>query len=98
MGIYSTTDLEGDVANADAALRELSSKASSLDSELASAKRKLKDAEAQLRTEQDARRGDAGTIKKLQAELEDTRVDKEGLEQELALIVDQIGFLSEYSK
>merc|ERR1712025_444962 len=85
-GIYSTSDVEADLANANATLRELSAKASAPDSELAAAKKKLKEAEALLRSEQDARRNDSATIKKLMGELEDARVDKEGLEQELSLI------------
>jgi len=98
VGIYSHGDLEGDKASAESSLRDMLGKEAALGGDLEAAKKKLKDTEEQLRNEQDARRSDVVTIKRLTGDLEDARVDKEGLEQELALIVDQIGFLNTYSK
>ena len=83
---------------AGAGLSDADGRIKALEAELKAAKERLKAAEAALEAAQQAREGDAELIKKLQGELEDARVDKEGLEQEFALIVDQIGFLTEYSK
>lgn len=79
-------------------LADLEAKAKSLQSQIAAAQARLKQAEAAYQAAVDSRADDVATIAKLQGELEDARVDKEGLQQEFSLIVDQIGFLTEYSK
>merc|ERR1711907_745075 len=74
------------------------------DARQAEAAKKLADAEARLKeilAEQDIVKEDIAAEKKRLAELEEqlkqVGEDKKSLESELALIVDQIGFLSEYS-
>merc|ERR1712159_394513 len=76
----------------------------SSDARSAEAAKKLADAEARLKeilAEQDIVKEDIAAEKKRLAELEEklkqVGEDKKSLESELALIVDQIGFLSEYS-
>jgi len=91
-------DIDRAVADAAYELGDANNRAAALQSELAAARKRLTDVEAELQAEATARRGDKTTIKNLEADLADAQNDKEGLEQELALIVDQIGFLNEYSK
>jgi hypothetical protein len=71
--------------------------AKSLEDELAQLKAKLAMLKDQVVEEQEGRRNDKLETTRLLAELEKINADKEDLEKEMALIVDQIGFLSEYS-
>jgi len=99
LGSSSTAgDIDRTIAEAAYELGDANNRAAALQSELAAARKRLADAEGELQAESAARREDKNTIKKLEGDLEDAANDKEGLEQELALIVDQIGFLNEYSK
>ena len=60
-------------------------------------KRRIAELEAKLKTEKDGRKADKAMRDKLSEQLKTVTEDKKSLEAELALIVDQIGFLSEYS-
>ena len=51
-----------------------------------------------FRKRKQARREDKSKIKALDIELQDVTVDKDGLAEELKLIVDQIEFLSQASR
>jgi chromosome segregation ATPase len=98
LGMGSGADMERAIADAQGRLSDADRKAGVMRDEIALAKKRLKDAEAQLQDQQMGRRDDKNTRRKLEQELADAKADKEGLEHELALIVDQIGFLSEYSR
>jgi len=98
LGGVSAADTERSLQSAAQKEADLEHKIKALEAEIATARKRLKEAEAALAAATEAREGDAATLKKLRAELEDAKVDKEALEQEFSLIVDQIGFLTEYSQ
>lgn len=91
-------ETERAIQDADRRLSDLDNQAKSLQSQITAAQARYKQAEAAYQAAVDSRADDVAMIKKLEGELADARVDKEGLEQEFSLIVDQIGFLTEYSK
>ena len=91
-------ETERALSTASAKLSDLDARIAALEKDLFGARERLKAANAALDAAIESRSGDVDLIKKLEGELEDARIDKEGLEQEFSLIVDQIGFLTEYSK
>jgi len=91
-------DIQSQLDDAAARKAAAARRIGALEQEIENAKQRLLDSEAALSAEQNARREDKGVRNKLMNELEDAKVDKNNMEQELALIVDQIGFLSEYSR
>jgi hypothetical protein len=98
LGSGGRGDVESQIADANATLDNANRRAAALEQDLAAARQRLKQAESDLTTEQNLRRTDKSTLKTIEQDLENTNVDKAGLQQELEIIVDQIGFLSEYSK
>ena len=60
-------------------------------------KRRIAELDAKLKTEKEGRKADKTMRENLTTQLKTVEEDKQSLEAELALIVDQIGFLSEYS-
>jgi hypothetical protein len=91
-------DIDRQLASSEGHLRDLEKEAAALEQDVAMARKRLKEVEAALKQEQMSKRDDKDTISKLEHEIKEGNVDKEGLEHELSLIVDQIGFLSQYSK
>jgi len=91
-------ETEREIQEMNRKIAALNAQAKSLESAIAAANARLKQADAAYAAARESRSGDVALQKKLEGELEDARVDKEGLEQEFSLIVDQIGFLTEYSK
>jgi len=65
--------------------------------EIEAAKARLKELQAQLLDEKAGRKEDKLETTRLLGDLAHLNADKSSLEAEMALIVDQIGFLSEYS-
>lgn len=91
-------DIERQLEDGEATIRNLTRKASALQEEIAAAKKRLKDAEAALQAEQEARRADKAAITTLQDEIAAAQQENQSLEAELKLIVEQIGFLKQFSK
>merc|ERR1712072_1059928 len=76
---------------------QLQGEANDLTAEIDAAKAKLAGLKDALTSAQEGRRNDKLETTRLLGDLEKINADKDDLEKEMALIVDQIGFLSEYS-
>jgi len=96
-GAASEAEAARAIADTEDRLADAQSRNSQLQDEIAVARKALKQTEAACSSEQAARREDKSKRTALTNEIADAQVDKEGLEKDLALIVDQIGFLSQYS-
>jgi hypothetical protein len=97
-GGRGSKDVQSAVNDAEYRLAEAERRAASLARDLEAAKQNLKQAEDSLAQQQDLRRQAKLSKTRLLDDIAHARKDKEGLEAELALIVDQIGFLSNYSQ
>jgi len=91
-------DLDRQLEDAADAIQALERKAASMRQGLEAAKARYNETEAALDAEKQARREDKSKIKALDIELQDVTADKDGLAEELKLIVDQIEFLSQASR
>jgi hypothetical protein len=91
-------DLESSIRDTQDRLVDAQRRADVLARELEAAKQRLKQAEATLQQQQEARRQDKANKSGLVASIKQARLNKEALEAEFALIVDQIGFLNTYSQ
>merc|ERR1712093_414796 len=87
----------GKLADADARLKEILAEQDIVKEEIAAAKKQLAEIQGKVTAEREGRKADKATRAQLEEQLKQVNEDKKSLEQELALIVDQIGFLSEYS-
>jgi hypothetical protein len=85
------------IADAEARLKEILAEQDIVKEDIASEKKRLADVQAKVTAERDGRKADKATRAQLEEQLKQVNEDKKSLESELALIVDQIGFLSEYS-
>jgi hypothetical protein len=85
------------LAEAEARLKEIEAESELVRNDIEAEKRKVKELEEKIKAEKDGRKADKGVRDKLTEDLKTVGEDKKSLEAELALIVDQIGFLSEYS-
>merc|ERR1712216_111547 len=92
-----TADAQAKLADADARLKEILAEQDIVKEEIAAAKKHLAEVEAKVVSEKDGRKADKATRAQIEEQLKQVGEDKKSLESELALIVDQIGFLSEYS-
>jgi len=91
-------NIEAQLDQAQARLDAAKRRGEQLEGDVSNARQRLKDTERALLNEQETRRTDKQTKAKLLDEIEKAKADRDGLEAELEMIVDQIGFLSEYSK
>merc|ERR1711998_128973 len=85
------------LAEAEARLKEIEAEQEILKGEIEKLKAKIKELEEKIKAEKDGRKADKAAREKLEEQMKAVADDKKSLEAELALIVDQIGFLSEYS-
>jgi len=85
------------LADAEGRLKEIQQESDLLQAEIDAEKRKIAELEAKIEEERAGRKADKAAREQLATELKTVEEDKKSLESELALIVDQIGFLSEYS-
>jgi len=85
------------LAEAEARLKEIEAESELVKNDIEAEKKKVKELEEKIKAEKDGRKADKGVRDKLTEDLKTVGEDKKSLEAELALIVDQIGFLSEYS-
>jgi len=98
LGGRGSGDLEAQIADAEAQLREAQRRGAALNQDLAAAQQRLQEQNRIYTAEQNARRGDKATIKDLEQDLEDAISEKQELAEELSVIHGQIGYLNEYSK
>merc|ERR1712070_203146 len=85
------------LADAEARLKDILAEQDLMKADIEAEKKRIKELEEQIKAEKDGRKADKAARDKLQEQLQTVGEDKKSLESELALIVDQIGFLSEYS-
>jgi len=85
------------LADAEARLKEIESEQELIKADIEAEKRRLAELQEKIKGEKDGRKADKAARDKLQEQFNTVAEDKKSLESELALIVDQIGFLSEYS-
>merc|ERR1711865_1333412 len=85
------------LADAEARMKEIEAEQELIKADIEAEKRRLKELEEKIKTEKEGRKADKAARDKLQENFNTVAEDKKSLESELALIVDQIGFLSEYS-
>merc|ERR1711998_588727 len=85
------------LSEAEQRLKEIEAEQELLKGEIEKLKAKIKELEDKIKAEKDGRKADKAAREKLEEQFKTTAEDKTSLEGELALIVDQIGFLSEYS-
>jgi len=85
------------LADAEARIKEIEAEQELIKADIEAEKRRLKELEEKIKTEKEGRKADKAARDKLQEQFNTVAEDKKSLESELALIVDQIGFLSEYS-
>merc|ERR1711998_42357 len=85
------------LAEAEARLKEIEAEQEILKGEIEKLKAKIKELEEKIKAEKDGRKADKAARGKLEENFKTIQDDKKSLENELSLIVDQIGFLSEYS-
>merc|ERR1711998_485105 len=85
------------LAEAEARLKEIEAEQEILKGEIEKLKAKIKELEEKIKAEKDGRKADKAAREKLEENFKTIQDDKKSLENELSLIVDQIGFLSEYS-
>merc|ERR1712167_12423 len=85
------------LADAEARIKEIEAEQELIKADIEAEKRRLKELEEKIKAEKDGRKADKAARDKLQEQFNTVAEDKKSLESELALIVDQIGFLSEYS-
>jgi predicted nucleic acid-binding Zn-ribbon protein len=90
-------DAQKALADAQARLKEIQAEQDLLQADIDAEKRKIKELEEKIAAEKEGRKADKAAREKLAEQLKTVQEDKKSLEGELALIVDQIGFLSEYS-
>merc|ERR1711871_1008317 len=76
---------------------EVQAETEDLTNQINAAKARLADLKDELAAAKQGRRDDKLETTRLLSALEKVTADKEDLDKEMALIVDQIGFLSEYS-
>lgn len=91
----SPEQLERQIADLERQLAAARARSSQLVEEAALAKNRLKDAERALAAERDGRMGDKQRRADLQDEIKNAESERELLEKEVALIMTQIGMLSE---
>jgi len=91
------SELEAKLAEVQGQKASIEAETKDLTAEIEAAKAKLAGLKDALAEAQDGRRNDKLEGTRLTGELEKVNADKDDLEKEMALIVDQIGFLSEYS-
>jgi len=91
------SELEAKLADIQKQKAQLQGEANDLTAEIDAAKAKLAGLKDALTSAQEGRRNDKLETTRLLGDLEKINADKDDLEKEMALIVDQIGFLSEYS-
>jgi len=80
-----------------ARMKEIQAEQDLIQVDIEAEKRRIAELESKLKAEKDGRKADKAMRDKLTEQLKTVTEDKKSLEAELALIVDQIGFLSEYS-
>merc|ERR1711924_8691 len=85
------------LADAQNRLKEIQAEQDLLKNDIEAEKRKIKELDEKIEAERAGRKADKSAREKLAEQLKTIQDDKKSLEGELALIVDQIGFLSEYS-
>jgi hypothetical protein len=85
------------LADAEARLQELQGESAKLQGDLDAEKARIEELQRLIGEEKVNRKTDRETQAKLKEDIAAVQEDKKSLEAELALIVDQIGFLSEYS-
>merc|ERR1711998_336388 len=90
-------EANGRLAEAGNRLKEIEAESELLKADIENEKKRIKELEEQIAAEKAARKADKEAREKLQEQMKAVADDKKSLEAELALIVDQIGFLSEYS-
>jgi hypothetical protein len=90
-------EANGRLAEAGNRLKEIEAESELLKADIENEKKRIKELEEQIAAEKAARKADKEAREKLQEQMKAIADDKKSLEAELALIVDQIGFLSEYS-
>ena len=78
-------------------LKEIEAESELLKADIENEKKRIKELEEQIAAEKAARKADKEAREKLAEQMKAVGDDKKSLEAELALTVDQIGFLSEYS-
>jgi hypothetical protein len=93
----AAADASKKLADAEARLKEIQAEQDLLKNDIEAEKRKIKELEEKIAAEKEGRKAEKAARDKLQVQLQTTIEDKKSLEGELALIHDQIGFLSEYS-
>jgi len=85
------------LAAAEARLKDILAEHELVLADIDAEKAKVKALEEKIRVEKEGRKADKVAREKVNEDLKTVGEDKKSLEAELALIVDQIGFLSEYS-
>merc|ERR1711939_874833 len=92
-----TTAAQKALKEAQDRLKEIEQESDLLKAEIDGEKRRIAELEAKIEEERAGRKADKAQREKLATEMKGVEEDKKSPESELALIVDQIGFLSEYS-
>jgi DNA repair exonuclease SbcCD ATPase subunit len=90
-------DAQGKLDAANQRLKETEAEMELIKEDIEAEKAKIRELEAKIAAEKEGRKQDKAARDKLQEQFNTVGEDKKSLEAELALIVDQIGFLSEYS-
>merc|ERR1711966_255508 len=85
------------LADIEARLKEIANEAGLVQADIDAEKKRIAELQQLIAEEKEARKADKAAAAKCQEEIKVVTEDKKSLEAELALIVDQIGFLSEYS-
>merc|ERR1711998_555625 len=87
----------GKLKEAEDRLKEIEAESELLKADIENEKKRIKELEEKIKAEKDGRKADKAAREKLEENFKTIQDDKKSLENELSLIVDQIGFLSEYS-
>lgn len=90
-------EAQGKLDAANQRLKETEAEMELIKGDIEAEKAKIRELEAKITAEKEGRKADKAARDKLQEQFNTVAEDKKSLEAELALIVDQIGFLSEYS-
>lgn len=90
-------EAQGKLDAANQRLKETEAEMELIKGDIEAEKAKIREMEAKIAAEKEGRKADKAARDKLQEQYNTVGEDKKSLEAELALIVDQIGFLSEYS-
>ena len=78
-------------------LKDMENESNMLKNDIEAEKRRVKELEDQIAEASTTRKADKAEREKVAEQMKAVEADKKSLEAEMALIVDQIGFLSEYS-